>query len=133
MTRRAERVNDLLREEISSIVHRDLKDPRLGGLISITEVETSPDFRHARVFVSVMGTDEERVASLKALNSATGFMRRELRGRLQSLRYLPELTFKPDDSIERGMRLSALINQVALENHLVMKVSSEKDKGGSPR
>ena len=133
MTRRAERVNDLLREEISSIVHRELKDPRLGGLISITEVETSPDFRHARVFVSVMGTDEERVASLKALNSAAGFMRRELRGRLQSLRYLPELTFKPDDSIERGMRLSALINQVALENHLVVKVSSEKDKGGSPR
>ena len=133
MTRRAERVNDLLREEISSIVHRDLKDPRLGGLISITEVETSPDFRHARVFVSVMGTDEERVASLKALNSATGFMRRELRGRLQSLRYLPELTFKLDDSIERGTRLSALINQVALENHLVVKVSSEKDKGGSPR
>ena len=133
MTRRAERVNDLLREEISSIVHRDLKDPRLGGLISITEVETSPDFRHARVFVSVMGTDEERVASLKALDSAAGFMRRELRGRLQSLRYLPELTFKPDDSIERGTRLSALINQVALENHLVMKVSSEKDKGGSPR
>jgi len=133
MTRRAERVNDLLREEISSIVHRDLKDPRLGGLISITEVETSPDFRHARVFVSVMGTDEERVASLKALNSAAGFMRRELRGRLQSLRYLPELTFKLDDSIERGTRLSALINQVALENHLVMKVSSEKDKGGSPR
>jgi len=133
MTRRAERVNDLLREEISSIVHRDLKDPRLGGLISITEVETSPDFRHARVFVSVMGTDEERVASLKALNSAAGFMRRELRARLQSLRYLPELTFKPDDSIERGMRLSALINQVALENHLVVKVSSEKDKGGSPR
>jgi ribosome-binding factor A len=133
MTRRTERVNDLLREEISSIVHRDLKDPRLGGLISITEVETSPDFRHARVFVSVMGTDEERVASLKALNSAAGFMRRELRGRLQSLRYLPELTFKLDDSIERGTRLSALINQVALENHLVMKVSSEKDKGGSPR
>ena len=133
MTRRTERVNDLLREEISSIVHRDLKDPRLGGLISITEVETSADFRHARVFVSVMGTDEERVASLKALNSAAGFMRRELRGRLQSLRYLPELTFRPDDSIERGMRLSALINQVALENHLVVKVSSEKDKGGSPR
>ena len=133
MTRRSERVNDLLREEISSIVHRELKDPRLGGLISITEVETSPDFRHARVFVSVMGTDEERVASLKALNSAAGFMRRELRGRLQSLRYLPELTFKPDDSIERGMRLSALINQVALENHLVAEGSAEQDKGESAR
>lgn len=115
MTRRAERVNDLLREEISEIVLRELKDPRLGGLISITQVEASPDFRHARVFVSVMGTEDERTSSLKALNAATGFIRRELRSRLKSLRSVPEIDFRLDDSIERGARLSALLHQVAEE------------------
>jgi ribosome-binding factor A len=116
MTRRSERVNELLREEISLIVQRELKDPRLGGLISITEVETSPDFRHARVFVSVMGTEQEQVSSLVALNAAASFMRRELRGRLESLRYIPELAFKADHSIERGAQLSALLDQVAHEH-----------------
>ncbi len=115
MTRRAERVNDLLREEISEIVLRELKDPRLGGLISITQVEASPDFRHARVFVSIMGTEDERTSSLKALTTATGFIRRELRTRLKSLRSVPEVEFRLDDSIERGARLSALIHQVAEE------------------
>ncbi len=115
MTRRAERVNDLLREEISEIVLRELKDPRLGGLISITQVEASPDFRHARVFFSVMGTDDERASSLKALNAANGYIRRELRTRLKSLRSVPEMDFRLDDSIERGARLSALLHQVAEE------------------
>jgi ribosome-binding factor A len=113
MTRRAERVNELLREEISSIVQRDLKDPRLGGLISITEVETSPDFQHARVFVSVLGTDEELASSLAALNTGASFVRRELRSRLKSLRHVPDLAFKLDTSIARGARLTELLNQVA--------------------
>src|SRR5581483_1236669 len=98
MSRRSERVNELMREEISSIVQRELKDPRLGGLISITQVESSPDFRHARVFVSVMGTEEQQKSSLTALNAAASYMRRELRSRLESLRYVPELVFKEDHS-----------------------------------
>jgi ribosome-binding factor A len=116
MTRRSERVNELLREEISFIVQRQLKDPRLGGLISITEVETSPDFRHARVFVSVLGSDDERESSLTALNAAASYIRRELRGRLESLRYMPELSFRADRSIERGAQISALLDQVAQEH-----------------
>jgi len=122
MTRRSERVNELLREEISAIVQRDLKDPRLGGLISITAVESSPDYHHARVFVSVMGTDEEQASSLKALNAGASFVRHELRGRLKSLRYVPELAFKADTSIARGARLTALLNQVA----------ARPDQGGGP-
>jgi len=115
MTRRAERVNELLREEISAIVQRQMKDPRLGGLISITAVETSPDFQHARVFVSVLGTEEEHLSSLKTLNTASGFIRRELRTRLSSMRTVPELAFKIDTSIERGAQLTELLNQVARE------------------
>lgn len=133
MTRRSERVNELLREEISTIVQRQLKDPRLGGLISITAVEASPDFRHARVFVSVMGTDEQRTGTLTALNAAAGFMRHELRGRLESLRYVPELAFKLDNSIERGAQLSALLNQVALESHITQRAATEAESGEKRR
>jgi|SRR5579875_7908 len=111
MAHRAERVNELLREEISDLVQRELKDPRLGGLISITSVETSPDFRHARVFVSVLGTEEQRQSTLKALHAAEGFLRHELRARLRSLRTVPELVFRADTSIERGARLTSLLNE----------------------
>jgi ribosome-binding factor A len=116
MTRRAERVNELLREEISEIIQREMKDPRLGGLISITAVEVSPDFSHARVFVSVLGSEEESTSSLKALNAGAAFLRHELRGRLKSLRHVPELSFRADTSIARGAHLTALLNQVAHEH-----------------
>lgn len=116
MSRRSERVNELLREEISMIVQRELKDPRLGGLISITAVETSPDYRHARVFVSVLGSDDERTSSLAALNAGARFIRHALRDRLESLRTMPELSFRADTSIEQGARMSALLDQVAHEH-----------------
>jgi len=116
MSRRSERVNELLREEISAIVQRELKDPRLGGLISITSVETSPDFRHARVFVSVLGSEDERTSSLVALNAGARFIRHALRDRLESLRIVPELNFRTDTSIAEGARMSALLDQVAHEH-----------------
>jgi ribosome-binding factor A len=111
MSRRTERVSELLREEISSILHQQVKDPRLGLLFSVTTVEVSPDLRHARVFISVMADEREKESAFQALAAATAFVRRELRSRLTSLRYTPELAFVRDDSIERGARLSALINQ----------------------
>lgn len=116
MSRRSERVNELLREEISAIVQRELKDPRLGGLISITSVETSPDFRHARVFVSVLGSEDEGASSLAALNAGARFIRHALRDRLESLRTVPELSFRVDTSIAEGARMSALLDQVAHEH-----------------
>ncbi len=115
MTRRTERVNDLLREEISRLVLRELHDPALQhGLISITEVEVSPDLRHARVYVSVMGSEDERTGVFQALERARHFMERELSRRLK-MRQTPELMFRQDDSIERGVRLTQLIKEVAKE------------------
>src|SRR4030042_2093574 len=111
-TRRIERVNELIREEISELIRREVKDPRLDSFISVTEVVTSPDLRHARVFVSIMGTDEEKQQGEKGLAAAAGFLRRELGERL-TLRYHRELSFQLDDSIERGSRLLQLINEVA--------------------
>jgi ribosome-binding factor A len=110
--RRLQRVNQLIRDEISDLLRRDVKDPRLECMISVTEVVTSPDLRHARVFVSIMGTEEEIGAAEQGLAAATGFIRRGLGERL-SLRYTPEIYFVRDQSIERGSRLLQLIKEVA--------------------
>ena len=110
-TRRRERVGELIREELSDLIRREVKDPRLSGLISVTEVVTSPDLRHARVFVSIMGTEEEKQQVEKGLAAAKGFLRKGLGERL-TLRYTPELIFQRDESIERGSRLLQLIEEV---------------------
>jgi ribosome-binding factor A len=111
MTRRTERINDLLREEISDLLLRVVKDPRIGGLITITEVDVSPDLRVAKVFVSVMGSDEEKASTFRALDAAANFMQRELRRRL-TIRRTPELRFLKDTSLEKGARILELLQQV---------------------
>jgi len=111
---RIERVNSLIRQEISDLLQRQVKDPRLGDFIAVTEVVTSPDLKFAKVFVSRIGNEEEKQEVLSALASASGFFRRELAKRLK-MRYTPELSFQWDDSIERGNRISQLIDEVISE------------------
>ena len=111
MTRRADRINGLLRQEISLLLSREIKDPRLNGIISITEVQTSPDLRSARVFVSVLGDQETKDAALDGIQSAASFLRRSLRDRLK-LRYVPFLKFALDDSIEDADALLRVIDQL---------------------
>jgi ribosome-binding factor A len=108
---RIERVNSLIRQEISDLLQRQVKDPRLGDFIAVTEVVTSPDLKFAKVFVSRIGNEEEKQEVLSVLTSASGFFRRELAKRLK-LRYTPELSFQWDDSIERGDHLLQLIDKV---------------------
>ena len=115
MTRRTERINDLLREEISELLRRGMKDPRISGLVTITEVDVSPDLRQAKVFVSVMGSDEEKASTFQALDAAAHFVQRQLGKRL-TIRRTPELTFLPDDSLERGARILTLLRE-AQEGH----------------
>lgn len=114
MAHRVERLNSLIRQEISELLQRQVKDPRLGNFIAVTEVSTSPDLKFARVFVSHIGTEEEKQKTLKALSSASGFFRRELTKRLK-LRYIPEISFHWDDSIERGSRILNLIEGISSE------------------
>ena len=114
MAHRIERVNSLIRQEISDLLQRQVKDPRLGDFIAVTEVVTSPDLKFAKVFVSRIGNEEEKQEVLSALASASGFFRRELAKRLK-MRYTPELSFQWDDSIERGNRISQLIDEVISE------------------
>lgn len=112
MTRRTVRVNELLREEISDLLQREVKDPRLGeGLITVTEVQVSPDLRHATVFISYLG-EGEQAKVLAGLAAAAPFLHRELVHRL-TIRRVPEFTFRFDPSIERGARLASLIHEVS--------------------
>lgn len=111
MTRRTERVNELVREEISDLLQREIKDPRFTGLVSVTDVHVSPDLRHARVFVSIMGSPEERKETFRALTAASHFIRREL-GKRMTTRHTPELDFRLDDSLERGAHLADLMRQL---------------------
>ena len=115
MTRRVQRLNNLIRHEISELLQRQVKDPRLGSFIAVTEVSISPDLRHARIFVSHIGSEEEKQETLSALASASGFFRRELANRLR-LRRIPELSFQWDDSIERGAHLLQLIDQITTDS-----------------
>ena len=115
MAHRIQRVNSLIRQEISQLLQRQVKDPRLGNFVAVTEVSLSPDLRYARVFVSCMGSEEEKQAMLSGLVAASGFLRNQLAKRLR-LRRIPELSFHWDDSIERGAHLLELIDEVSTDS-----------------
>ncbi|WP_010252232.1 30S ribosome-binding factor RbfA [Acetivibrio cellulolyticus] len=106
---RTVRISEEMRKEISAIIQGELKDPRLSRLISVTNVNVTKDLRYAKVFVSIMGSDEEKKNALDGLKSAAGFIRREVGHRIQ-LRYTPEIQFELDNSIEHGAYISKLIN-----------------------
>jgi ribosome-binding factor A len=111
MNRRMGRVNGLLREELSQLILRELKDPRVASFVTITEVDTAPDLDTAKVYVSVMAPAEEQADVMKGLRSAEGFLKASLRTRIQ-LRKIPTLTFELDATMERGADLLKLIDQV---------------------
>ncbi|MFO7995545.1 MAG: 30S ribosome-binding factor RbfA [Dehalococcoidia bacterium] len=111
MSRRSERTSKLIQREISGLLEREVNDPRLSRLISVTEVTLSPDLKHAKVFVSTLGSEINKEDMLEGFNNASGFLRRELAAHLK-LRYTPQLSFHYDDSIERGARLLKLIGEL---------------------
>jgi ribosome-binding factor A len=108
--KRLDRVNQLIKEEISILLQRELKDPRL-GFVTVTEVETSKDLRAAKVFVSVLGDERQWTASLTALASARGFVRNWLRQHLD-LRVIPDIDFRADRSMEHAAKIQSLLKHV---------------------
>ncbi|HEY5489136.1 MAG TPA: 30S ribosome-binding factor RbfA [Candidatus Limnocylindrales bacterium] len=109
MSERTARLDELLREEISQVVRREVDDPRI-GFVTITEVEVMPDLRHANVWVSVIGSPAERKQTLRALSHAMPFVRGRL-GKLR-LKRIPDLHIKEDDSSERGTRVLAILDDL---------------------
>ncbi|HLQ61725.1 MAG TPA: 30S ribosome-binding factor RbfA [Candidatus Acidoferrales bacterium] len=116
---RTDQVGAQVREEIMSIIRRDLKDPRI-GFVSITEVRMSADLRLARVRVSVLGEEAAQKSSLAGLESAKGLIRRQLGRRLENLKFSPELHFELDPSIEYSVHISKLLREI-------LPPASEKD------
>ncbi|OKH29071.1 30S ribosome-binding factor RbfA [Chroogloeocystis siderophila] len=111
-SRRVSRVAELIKREVSQMLLHDIKDDRVGaGMVSVTDVDVSGDLQHAKVFVSIYGTDEARAETMAGLKSATGYVRSELGQRVR-LRRTPEIVFQEDRSIERGNRVISLINQL---------------------
>lgn len=125
MSLRAEKLREFLKEEVSQIIQRELKDPRI-GFVSITDVEVSVDLRHARIFVSVLGDDTAKAKSMEGLRSAQRYIRGELGKRMQ-MRYTPEVTFRLDESIERGTRIVSLLREVGEGDRRVDPASADRD------
>jgi ribosome-binding factor A len=109
--RRSERVAESIREEVATFLAEDAKDPRIVGLVTVTGVDVTRDLRHAKVFVSIMGSDEERQATLEGLNSAAAHLRSRI-GRALRLRVAPEITFRYDESVARAARIEALLAEL---------------------
>ncbi len=110
MSRRLNRVEEACKEELSEILQREIKDPRV-GFVTITEVKLSADLRHARVYVSILGTEDECRESLSGLDSARGYLRSCL-GRHLRLKYLPEIEFVHEHVAEEALRLEELMKMV---------------------
>jgi len=114
-SRRVSRVAELIKREVSQMLLHDIKDDRVGaGMVSVTDVDVSGDLQHAKIFVSIYGTDEARAETMAGLKSATGYVRSELGHRVR-LRRTPEVVFQEDRSIERGTKVLSLLNQLNRE------------------
>ena len=111
---RQEKLGGQIAIEVSDLLRTRVKDPRV-GFASITHVEVSGDLRHAKIFVSVMGEPEEKKSTIEALHHATGFLRHELAVRL-TVRFMPEIIFKLDNSIEQGAHILGLIRQMETQD-----------------
>lgn len=116
MSRRTEQVAEAIKDDISVLIQRELKDPRL-GFVTITRAEVSPDLKHCKIFFSVLGTDEQKKESMMVLRRAAHYLRRELSHQL-TLRYVPEIHFEYDIAIEHGEKIQRLLFQLEEEAKL---------------
>jgi ribosome-binding factor A len=129
--RRISRVAELIKREVSQMLLNGIKDDRVGtGMASVTDVDVSGDLQHAKIYVSIYGTEEAKAETMAGLKSATGYVRSELGARIR-LRRTPEVLFIEDRSIERGNKVLSLLNQIKdsrpPENQAVLEESTDED------
>ncbi|HHU78590.1 MAG: 30S ribosome-binding factor RbfA [Caldicoprobacterales bacterium] len=110
---RINRISEEIRKEVSDIIRNEVKDPRIAEISSVVKAEVTGDLRYARIYISVLGSEEQRNSTLEGLKKAAGFIRRELGHRLD-LRYTPELQFISDHSIEYSVKISQKLNELNL-------------------
>jgi len=116
MTRRTERLNSLLREVLSEVIRHEVRNPDLAELVTVTRTDITTDLMHAKVYVSIIGDDEERDKCLKALTSAAGFIAVTASKRVR-MHHFPTLTFHLDTTAEKQAQIDALVNKVQAERH----------------
>jgi ribosome-binding factor A len=122
MTRRTQQVGEMLRVELDDIIRREVKDPRI-GFFSITRVDVPTDLRSARVFISVLGSDDERADTLDALRKAARFIRFHLKPRLR-MRQIPELDFRDDRSMEYAQEISEALAEVRAKDDEIKRATA---------
>jgi len=108
---RNERVGEEIKKNVSEIINNDLKDPRIEGLISVTKVSLTKNLRHAKIYLSIFGDDLAKQRAFEAIKNAEGFIRRELAARIR-LKFIPEISLKLDDSIQYGIKITKLLDEV---------------------
>ncbi len=111
MSSRIDKITQTIKKELSDIIQNELKDPRIPDLASVISVHVTGDLREATAYISIYGTEDQKKQCMDALESAQGFIRKELGARL-NIRYTPKLAFKSDDSIEHGAHLNVLFNKI---------------------
>ncbi len=126
MRYRQEQLGEAIAHELSELIRTKMQDPRV-GFASVTGVELSGDLRHAKVFISVLGSDAEQQATMRALARGTGFLRHELAQRL-SVRYTPELIFRLDESIAEGTRVLSLLREVTTQDDTLSATPGAEDQ-----
>lgn len=116
-SKRIPRINSLLKEVISEVILREVRNPLVHSLITVTQVEVSGDLHHAKVHISVIGTDKEKKETIQALQSAAGFIAVHAAKKVV-LRYFPALTFKLDTSVEKQIRIDSLLDKIKEERNM---------------
>lgn len=124
---RTDRLNSLLKEVISEVIKREVRNPHISELVTVTRVQISKDLRHAKVYISVIGTDQEKKETLEALTSAAGFIAVQSSHQVV-MRYFPELSFRLDDSVDKHMRIEELLGKISQERESrPPSIESEED------
>lgn len=109
------RISEEVKKEVSEIIQNGLRDPRISGMISVTKVSVTNDLRYAKIYVSVLGNDDDRKNVMEGLKNASGFIRKEVGQRIK-LRYTPEMIFEVDDSIEYGIKISNILKDISKDD-----------------
>lgn len=125
--KRINRISEEVKKVISELLLREIKDPRISGLPSVSRVLVTKDLKSAKIYISVLGNDEEKASTIKGLENAKGFIRNEI-GKRISLRHVPEPTFYIDNSIEDAIYMTKLIEKVNKESTLKEKKSNYEEK-----
>jgi ribosome-binding factor A len=127
--KRTDRLNSLLQEVLSEVIHNDVRDPRVSRFVSITRVEITADLHHAKVYISVIGNDKQKKDSIEALQAGAGFIAVTASKKVV-IRYFPELLFKLDDTVEEQIRLDQLFHQIHKEEKTRKSAPLQEESDG---